>query len=383
MPQRKAPPSGYCTATEAMKILGNKMLYRYIERGLIHPLGPEIRKHKYYSISELEQVRAQETAFYNPPKTIEQALQNHTISFSRATPDDMEGVYAVASKLFHHTTSADARKPLVDRCPDGNYILKDNGIIVAYIHLQPLKHDRLMEFMHGRLRGWELSVDDLQCFPIGTSIELLIKSVGAYAEKPAMQRFYMQRLLVGTAHAIAQLGSKGVYITKLYATSETPTGIEMAIRAKMTSMGPMKGSKGMKRYAFVLDVATSDLQLVHPYQVAYAMWQSERTAPVRAAVTSLKKPPPTATIKSNRDSLPADMTNFTHFYRRHMIADATAGRARINGKITATAGKWRDETGHPIQWALDQAQQSDFCKYFKLYSPDAKLVECGNPDCVC
>lgn len=374
MPQRKPPPPGYCTATQATKILGNKMLYRYIEKGLIHPVGPDIRKHKYYSISELEQVKAQETAFYHPPRTEKQELPGHSITFSRATPDDMEGVYAVASKLFHHTTSADARKPLVDRCPDGNYVLKDNGVIVAYIHLQPLKHDRLMAFMRGDIRGWQISVDDLQCFPVGTPIELLIKSVGAYAEKPSLQKYYIERLLRGTAHAIAQLGSQGVHITKLYATSETPTGIETAIRAKMTSMGPMKGSKGMKRYAFVLDMATSDLKLVHPYQIAYAIWQSEHTnTTTRTSPTNLAHQRAGPTNYPLPEELPPGSLHITNFLAAHNLK---SHRRKIIGYLDIDSNGLRfrsfpkpNRPGETDRY-LDPLQQDTLLAWLHVHHPE-------------
>jgi hypothetical protein len=125
-----------------------------------------------------------------------------------------------------------------------------------------------------------------------------------------------------------------------------------------------------------------DLHWPPAVQALAQVTPTQTTTPVRAAVSSLKAAP-APTVKSDRGTLPDGMTNFTHFYRQHKISDATAGRGRIAGKYQATQGKWRDSEGHAITWALNEQQQRDFCHYFKRLSPDAKLIECDDPMCVC
>ena len=191
--------------------------------------------------------------------------------FSRATPEDMDGVYAVAEKLFEHTTSAADRKPLVARCPDGNYILKEaqSGVTLAYLHLQPLQSERLQAFLRGEIRGWQLTADDLDCFEPGKAVDILVKSTGAsraFGEEKS--RYYMQHLLRGTARALAELGQQGMIIRRIYATSETESGINLAMHAKMRQIGRISP----ERYAFVLDVASSNLPLLRGYQAALSEW---------------------------------------------------------------------------------------------------------------
>jgi len=206
--------------------------------------------------------------------------------FSRATPEDMDGVYAVAEKLFEHTTSAADRKPLVERCPDGNYILKEaqSGVTLAYLHLQPLKSERLQAFLRGEIRGWQLTADDLDCFEPGKAVDVLVKSTGATrAFGEERSRYYMQHLLRGTARALAELGRQGMIIRRIYATSETESGINLAMHAKMRQIGRISP----ERYAFVLDVASSDLPLLKGYQEALAEWQREH--PGQAAAVPVAK----------------------------------------------------------------------------------------------
>lgn len=207
------------------------------------------------------------------------------LTFTRATPDDMEGVYQVASSLFDKTTSAADRMPLVARCSDGNYVLKnaDTGVTLAYVHLQPLKSDRLQAFLKGEIRGWQLTAEDLDLFEPGKEVDVLVKSMGATRAFGEVQSTrYMQRLLFGTARAMAELGKKGVIVHKVYATSETSTGINLAMHAHMQQIGRISPD----RYAFELDVATSNLPLLRSYKKALAEWRQQFPKQLVKAVTS-------------------------------------------------------------------------------------------------
>jgi len=197
--------------------------------------------------------------------------------FTQATPNDAEGIYKVAASLFGSTTSAEARKPLIALCPQGNYIVKWKEKIVAYIHIQPLKHERMMAFMNGKIRGKDISIEDLDCFAPEKSVECLVKSVGAVKDigsddntRRLNQLHFLFKLLRGTASEMAKLGDGGINIRKLYATSETVTGIEMAYSAHMDMFGkPFTGG----RFRYVLDIQQSDIPLLRPYKRALAEWQ--------------------------------------------------------------------------------------------------------------
>lgn len=281
---RKQPPEGYLTSAQAAQILGCSvgMVYNYERAGQLHRKIPPGRKQGFYVLSEVKALAEGLSGFFETPIEESKAEKDHLI-FSQATPDDMEGVYKVAASLFGDTTSVEARMPLVALCPEGNYVVKNNGKVVAYIHIQPLKHDRLMAFMRGEIRGKHITAQDLDCFTPGKSIECLIKSVGAVKnigntdeDCRHNQLRYLFKLLRGTALEMAKLGEKGVNITKIYATSETVTGIAMAFSAKMEQFGkPL----GMGRFRFVLDVEKSVLPLLHPYKQAFAKWKEENKDP--------------------------------------------------------------------------------------------------------
>lgn len=275
---RKQPPSDYLTSSQAAEILkcSVSMVYTYERSGRLKKEVPKGRKQGFFKRSEVEALAAGMAEFFEMPLESQTPDMNDLV-FAQATPNDVEGIYKVAASLFGSTTSAEARKPLIALCPQGNYIVRWKEKIVAYIHIQPLKHESMMDFMAGKIRGKDITVNDLDCFTPEKSVECLVKSIGAVKDigpddssRRLNQLHFLFKLLRGTALEIAKLGTQGVNITKLYATSETVTGIEMAYSAHMEMFGkPFKGG----RFRYVLDVQQSDIPLLQPYKHALADWQ--------------------------------------------------------------------------------------------------------------
>jgi hypothetical protein len=277
---RKQPPSGCLTSAQAAEILGCSvgMVYNYERAGQLHKKVPPGRKQGFFVLDEVKNLAEGLSSFFETPIDINPPKKDE-LEFSQATVSDMEGVYKVAASLFGDTTSADVRKPLIESCPEGNYIVKRNGKVVAYIHIQPLKHEILMSFMKGETRGKQIKADDIDCFTPGKEVECLIKSVGAAknigtSEEDCRhnQLRFLFKLLRGTALEMAKLGEKGIIIRKLYATSETVTGIAMGFSAKMEQYGKPLGTG---RFRFVLDVEKSEIPLLRPYNKALEQWRKK------------------------------------------------------------------------------------------------------------
>lgn len=271
---RRKPPEGYITSSEAEALLGNHMLYRYVDQHLIDKRVPEFSTYGFYKLEDVEKVRR---SLQNIPQNGKDSVAPISTTFSRATVDDMEEVYDVAIELFPEgTTSADARKPLVAICPDGNYIVKDQGKVVSYVHLQPLKPATMKAFLKGEIRGKDITIQDIDTFEPGKSVDVLVKSIGSTRKNGEdKSAHYTQRLLLGTARELEKMGKRGVIIRKIYATSETISGIAMATDIKMRRIRTIKKPQGhsLGRYAYELDVATSDFPLLQSYKRALAEWK--------------------------------------------------------------------------------------------------------------
>jgi hypothetical protein len=236
------------------------------------------RTHGFYREDQLlEIINAHRLARHQPPIT-NLLDEEHDIVFRQATPEDMAGVYEVAHKLFGHTTSAEDRIPLVQRCPEGNYVVTDHGKIVSYAHIQPLLSGPLKDFLSGKFRGSAITAEYLDPFQSGKVVDVLIKSLGSYHEQKATSTRYSQALFMGLRHELIKWGYKGYIIHRVYATSETPSGIEKAVDFKMKSLGKIRGSRGKKRFAFELDPLASDYRIIEEYRMALEQWKHDHPA---------------------------------------------------------------------------------------------------------
>ena len=105
-------------------------------------------------------------------------MKSSTRAFARARPEDAEGIYAVAVSHFSTTTSANDRKPLLAFCPDGHYIVKDNGEVVAFIIMHPTKPGSEQEqiVFSGRGLGRPWGPEDIDCFAPGKTVNVLVRA---------------------------------------------------------------------------------------------------------------------------------------------------------------------------------------------------------------
>jgi hypothetical protein len=164
------------TASEAMEVLGGikpETLKRYVEDGKIRKVVPPTnRKRGFYlkedvdNLAKAMQDFVQMHSLTSASNTIREnaeissraavpagQLAQNQLTFSQATIDEMEDVYEIAKSLPGDTTSVEARKALLDKCPQGNYLVKYRDKVVAFIHIQPLKHDRMLAFMKGEIKA--------------------------------------------------------------------------------------------------------------------------------------------------------------------------------------------------------------------------------------
>lgn len=241
-------------------------------KGIRHEVLPN-RTHGFYSEEDLIRTINEYRARRNQPPT--NSLFSRNLKFRQATVEDMTGVYQVAHKLFGNTTSASTRISLLEKCPEGNVIVTDSDIVVSFAHLYPLRNETLQQFLAGKIRGPQINVDDLDCFETGKVVDILVKSMGSYHEHKGTAKLYSKALFLGLRHELIQWGHKGYIINRVYATSETQSGIEAAADFKMQSLGKIPGSKGKKRYAYELNPFTSDLSLAQYYREAIEDWSKQ------------------------------------------------------------------------------------------------------------
>src|SRR5690348_10024721 len=98
---RTQPPEGYLTSAEAAKMLNCSvgMVYNYERSGQLHKKIPPGKKQGFFIEKEVKALAEGLASFFETSIEATPA-KNDDLTFSQATPADMDGVYKVAASLF-------------------------------------------------------------------------------------------------------------------------------------------------------------------------------------------------------------------------------------------------------------------------------------------
>lgn len=256
----------YYSGREVQRKLGitEPALRNLVNQKKVRKIKPPGKTYGVYLKEEIDTYAEKWLAFLTaeePPKT----------TFEIASIDDMQAVYELSKRAIGRTMDAEVRKEWHRANPENCFIVKHADKIVAFFHLLPLKHKTLMSFMEGNVRGWEIKREDVEPFQPGKPLECLAIIASEPDIDETTRMHYVRVLLRGLSRKFRSLGERGVIISKIYATSQTPTGIAMAIHAGMKEYGERLG----KRLAFVMDVDTSSSFLAASYKEGFAEWQKQ------------------------------------------------------------------------------------------------------------
>lgn len=260
----------YYTGREVQRKLGitEPALRNLVNQRKLRKVTPPGKQHGVYLREEVDTYAEKWMAFLTaeePPKT----------TFEVAKPEDMEAENQLAQRAIGSPgrMTPDIRRLWLARNPEGHYLLKHNKKLVAFFWILPIKHETLIAFMDGKIRGGEITPDDIETFEPGKPVECLIVGIASEPDVGGITRMhYVQHLLRGTKKEIGKLGQKGIIITKIYATSDSPTGIATAIHAGMSEYGPRIG----KRLRFIMNVESSTSFLLDDYKKALAIWKKRK-----------------------------------------------------------------------------------------------------------
>ena len=179
------------------------------------------------------------------------------------TNKDILDEYNLATSIFGSAVhDIPTRVAWLTQNPDTDFIVRDQGQLVGFINILPVKHETIMKFMRGEIRGWEIPAEDVLPYTPNSELECIVMGMATTPEAPAKQRtYYGRRLIKGTIEFINELVTKNIKITKLYATSATPSGISILKNAGFQEIGQIG-----KRIAFELNLMTSNASLAKKYR---------------------------------------------------------------------------------------------------------------------
>ena len=257
----------YYSGREVQRILGitEPALRNLVNQKKLRKVTPPGRQTGVYLKEEVDTYAEKWFAFLTdaePPKT----------SFEIGKPEDMDAVYELSLRAIGQTMNAQIRREWLAKNPESCYVVKHSDKVVAFFHLLPVKHDKLMDFMEGKIRGWEITAADVETFEPGRPTECLIIIASEPDVNETTRKHYVRVLLRGIKRRFEELGRQGIILTSFYATSQTPTGIAMAMHAGMENLGPKLG----KRQKFVMHTESSTSFLLDDYKAALKQHQQTK-----------------------------------------------------------------------------------------------------------
>ena len=102
------------------------------------------------------------------------------IKFMKATTEqDTLDQYTLATSIVGFVAhDVPTRQAWLVSNPDIDFIVRDQGKLVGFINLLPVKHETIMRFMSGEIRGWDIPGEDVLPYTSGSSVECIVMGMG-------------------------------------------------------------------------------------------------------------------------------------------------------------------------------------------------------------
>lgn len=262
----KAPKNFY-TATGAIKKLGmpRATFFHFVKIGKIKKVVPEGYTEGYYPKKDIDKMalaREMMTLGYTTDSSI----------FRRVEEKDIQGIYDLGIALFGTATtpSYETRLACYRVNTDAYYVVEQDGFIVGYLYMLPLKTEAIARLMgeeqettmsHLQAMRSEIIVpENILQFRPGEADNVFLTV--AVRQGLARSKYYGMKLISGGYEVLKDFARKGVIVKKLYATSRTPDGVRL-------SKGLGFGEKiipGSDVRRYILDLETNDSPFVQEYR---------------------------------------------------------------------------------------------------------------------
>lgn len=165
--------------------------------------------------------------------------------------EDIEETVQIARQHFgENAYGLGKRMEWFNKIPNGDYVLKHNGIIVGYFSMQPIKQEAV-EHIFSRKSGSSVQLEDMEPMIPGKPLNLHISGIGIKTGIPRKEaKKYGLDILTGILDLFIELGKQGIEIDKIWAKSSTVPGIKLSRDLGFTELGYINN----EQIGFVLDM---------------------------------------------------------------------------------------------------------------------------------
>lgn len=260
----------YYTAREAQKILGMtySALRNQVDAGNIQSTTQPGSRQAVYSKEHVDRLKAEMEAWLLSRHQAEMPAAK----FVKATIEDMPEAVALAGEVFGGLNTIPVQKRIewLEKNPDIDYLLIQEGVAVGYLSLVPLQAETIEDLLTLRRYAKDLTAGDILAYEPNTPVDIYGMAIGV---KPgfskSQKRVYGERLIFGARNVILNLGKQGILIHRIVAHSFTPEGIRLMIRIGFTETPPK--APGLRD--FLIDVENSGIPLIMEYKRELAAWK--------------------------------------------------------------------------------------------------------------
>jgi hypothetical protein len=263
MTKRGHPPTGYYTATQAKKRLGDisdGMLRSYVEKGKIYKLKPPGRTQGFYKREDVDKlVRILDEFFDEPDQPGPEFLQ--------ATQEDIPELVDFLIEVFGGPNTLEKRLQWYDKNPETAFMLRNKGKIVGCVYVLPLTLQKIEMILSDSTPGSTrlITENDIQPYTPDDPAYLYIVSLGV---KPGTsniaKRARGQTVIRGLIRFLVSLGERGIHVQMIAARTDSRDGIHLLKHAGFTEIESSTQSRN-----FIIEVDRSGVPLIMPYKIAF------------------------------------------------------------------------------------------------------------------
>ena len=267
-------PKGYYSASQVMRRLGigSSTLYHFVEVGKIKRIVPPDMREGYYPQENVDKMVREREMFLL-------TYSKDTATFSRATEEDIQGIYDVTASLWKSNPSYEDRLARYRKNPYIYYVVKKEGVVVGFIGMTPLKEKPLEQVMEENFQPVDLGPDSILPFVPGQPIDNLFLDIAV--RKGVKSEPYGMRLLYSGLEVIEDFAKQGNLIKMIYAASSTPDGIKLCRGMGFTEL-PAK--PGASRRRFEIDPSKAKSPFLRKYQNIVKEQKNKAQEKVRSVI---------------------------------------------------------------------------------------------------
>jgi hypothetical protein len=260
----------YYTAKEAREILGmtHSALLNQVAAGNLQRIIPPGRRQGVYLKEEVDRLKREMDTWL----LSRQATNVESAKFVKAMVEDMPEAVALSAAIFGDLNIIPLEKRIewLKKNPDIDYLLKQEGQIVGYLSLVPLRPETIDDLLNQRRYAKELTTDDILIYEPGVPVDIYGMAIGV---KPGVstsqKRDWGASLIMGAMQVIKSLGEHGIEIRSIKAHSTKPDGIRLMRHIGFTEV--VASIPGM--HDFLIDVEESGIPFLMEYKEALKTWK--------------------------------------------------------------------------------------------------------------